>query len=219
VEPVGPVSKQAVDISSAGRINGEEFEGRGSGTGDSGTGAWDFEVTFSRIPPDADAFAVLVGVLILPTVIFGREEDGTRNLLSLANGNVEFTQLTEGDQVAVQSRGSIKTTDEGRLSWLSRADGEIRMREVREVEPFDAVMLPLGAGKIADVLTFPFITSQGRQLVHAVRNITFSPSAELPGMQFRRIRIQPAVSAATVRVATRSMLRAADGKRTSAGRH
>jgi len=204
-----------VDITSVGLINSEEFEGHGVGIGDPDSGSWDFEVTFSRVPLDTDAFATLVGILILPTVIFGREEDGTKNLLTLADGNLEFTQLTEGDDAGVRSHGSIRAGQEGRLSWFSRAEGEMRIREVREVEPFDAIMLPLGAGKIVDVLTFPFITSKGRQLVHAIRTITFSPNVELPGVQLRRVHIEPIEQAATVRVVTRSTLRAAGKRRNS----
>jgi|SoiMethySBSTD1v2_1073268.scaffolds.fasta_scaffold107232_4 hypothetical protein len=203
-----PSTRLPIDITSTGRVNGASFTANGTGVGDAGTGDWDFEVTFADKAADADAFATLVGILILPTVVFGREDGSTRNLLSLVGGNLEFTQLTDGDEVSVASRGSIRATPDGRLSWTSEAEGEIGLREVKEVEPFDAVMLPLGPGKIADVLTFPFVTPRGRRLVQAVRTITFNPAADLPGVQFRRVSIEPTATADGVRVRTQSLLRA-----------
>lgn len=209
MESTGRAPKQNIEISSAGRINGEDFDGRGWGTGDAETGAWDFEVTFSRVPREASAFATLVGILILPTIIFGREDDDTTNLLTLAGGDIEFTQLTDGSGVAVQSQGNIRTQGPDTMIWRSEAFGDLQMPEVHGVEPFDAVMLPSGPGRIADVLTFPFLTKRGRELVHAVRNVTFNPQAELRHVQFRRIEIRPTSEGSTVRVITRSQLRSA----------
>ena len=69
-------------------------------------------------------------------------------------------------------------------------------------------MLPLGPGKIADVLASPVVTARGRKLVHAVRTITFNPAADLPDVQFRRVSIEPTATPGGVQVRTRSLLRA-----------
>lgn len=203
--------QQVLEIVSEGHINGEDFSGQGTGTGDAETGAWDFAVTFSRIPPQGSAFATLIGILILPTMIFGREDENTTNLLTLAGGDVEFTQLTDGERIAVQSYGSIRAVDSTTMLWRSQAVGTLELGEVYGIEPFDAVMVPSGHGRIFDILTFPFQTNKGRELVNAVRNVTFNPYFELQQVQFRRIEIEPSGDGAFVRVNTRSQLRGARG--------
>jgi hypothetical protein len=60
------------------------------------------------------------------------------------------------------------------MSWHSEAAGDIGIGPVTGVEPFEAITLPLGAGKIADVLIFPFVTLEGRKLIHAARDIMYS---------------------------------------------
>lgn len=204
-------TEQIVSISSHGRLNDAPFEAVGSGVGEPVSGRWDFEVTFLQSPTQVDRFVALIGILILPTVIFGREQEATRNLSSLADGNVEFTQISRGNGVVVNSSGSVRRREDGGLDWHSEAYGNVELHDVIEVEPFDAIMLPMGSGKLVDVLTFPLVTQEGRRLVHAIRDITFSPKTKLPGVQFRRIHIRPTSSVTTVKIQTSSTIHAESG--------
>lgn len=197
-----------VGITGAGSINGVSFDAQGAGSGNASTGAWDFSVEFSEIPRKVDPFANLLGILILPTSVFGREEGDATNLLSLAGGVLEFTQTLRGDQIAVDSVGTIKRNGERELHWHSEARGDIQISELASVEPFDVVMLPQGPGKVTEVFALPFLNREGRSVVHALRQLTFTPRADLPSVQFRKVMIYSTVQAKTVKVRTMSVIRA-----------
>jgi hypothetical protein len=196
-----------VGITGVGSINGVSFRVEGSGSGCAASGKWNFNATFSEIPHNVHPFANLLGILIVPTAIFGREDGNATNLLRLANGILEFNQILRGDEIAVQSVGTIKRTTDRALLWHSEAEGEINIPELASVEPFDAVMLPQGPGKITETFALPFITGHGRQVIHFLRQFTFTPGAGLEQVQFRRITIRLSVQARTVTVGTVSIIR------------
>lgn len=204
-------SPHGVKITGVGSVNGESFKAEGRGHGDPTVGKWDFAVTFSVVPRDVDPIANLLGILILPTVVFGRTSGDATNLLTIADGVLEFTQILRGNDTAVQSVGTIRRTAPGELHWDSEATGVIHIPKLAEIEPFDAVTLPQGRGKLMDVFALPFLDgARARHVVQVVREITFTPKAELKQIQFRHITIESTVKGRTVEVRTRSIIRTID---------
>jgi len=199
-----------VVIKGKGKVNGVTFEASGKGSGNAASGKWDFSVMFSKVPADVDPFANLLGILILPTVVFGKVHGDAENLLTVAGGDLEFTQRLRGDDVHVDAVGTFRRTGT-EFVWNSEAEGKIGIPRVASIEPFDAVMLPQGHGKFTETFAFPFVCESGRVLVQAVRNFTFSPRAELRDIQFRRIAIVSSVEGRTVSVKTTSHIRTIDG--------
>ena len=208
--PAPASTRRDVKITGKGRVNGVSFDAKGHGVGDAITGTWDFSVTFSEVPARVDPFANLLGILILPTSIFGTVRGDAVNLLRLAGGVISFTQILRGDDIAVESGGAITSTSGDGLHWHSEADGEIHIDRLSSIEPFEAVMLPQGFGKVTEVFALPFSGSHGRHLVHAVRQLTFTPRAAVPSVQFRHIRIGSTVEDKTVNVTTTSIIRTVD---------
>jgi hypothetical protein len=200
-------SSQRVRVSGTGLVNGERYDVEGAGTGNAALGQWDFSAEFSTVPRDVDPFANLLGILILPTIVFGRQLGDAVNLLTLADASLEFTQTLRGDDVAVQSVGTIRRLSPGELHWHSEASGDIRLPALSAVEPFDAVMLPQGPGRLIDTFALPFQGRQGRQILHAVRQVTFTPRADMKEIQFRRITIHWSVQGSSVNVKTLSVIR------------
>jgi len=190
-----------LEISGTGVVNDVEFEARGSGTGNSSTGRLQFAVEYSAIAEDTDPFAHLLGVLILETTVFGREIGNAQSLLTLADGVFEFTQEVMGDGIEVGSHGSVvHGDDEQSFRWTSISEGRVELRDVQRIEPFEAVMLPQGPGKMLDVLELPLVAGDSTHRVHIVRHFSFSPRAELPGIQLRRISVEPTIDGRRVGV-------------------
>ncbi|MDX3537881.1 hypothetical protein PV721_26690 [Streptomyces sp. MB09-01] len=189
-----------IEIDSRGSINGIEFTAEGSGSADPSRGLIEFGVAFHPTPPGADTFGALLSILIIPTAIFGRELDESFNLLTLANGSFQFRQDVAGEGVAARSFGEVKGGGRGSFNWSSRADGFVEMEGVSSVEPFDAVMIPQGAGKMIESLSIPILCSTGRRLVTIVRQFTFAPDADLPGLQLRRMILEPTIGIGSVSV-------------------
>jgi hypothetical protein len=192
-------------IEGRGRVNGMDYVVSGRGRCDPRVGDIAFDVSFSHIAPGCAPLGQLLGVLIIPTV-FGREIGQARNLLTIAGGEFSFAQAMAADGIAVESEGSMSRPARRELVWRSRAAGNVRLGEVSAIEPFSAIMLPQGGGKILDVLTIPLIENGARRMVQAVRTFTFRPGAELPERQLRRISIETKVDGARIGVSIHSEL-------------
>ncbi|MEU7599546.1 hypothetical protein [Streptomyces sp. NPDC041003] len=189
-----------IDIDSRGSINGVEFTAEGSGSADPSRGLVEFGVVFRPTLPGTDTFGALLSILIIPTTGFGREFDGSVNLLTLTNGSFQFRQDVAGEGVAARSVGEFKRTGNGSFHWSSNVDGFVEIEGVTSVEPFDAVMIPQGAGKMIESLSIPVVSSSGRQIVTIVRQFTFSPGVDLAGLQLRRMTLEPTIGTGSVSV-------------------
>jgi hypothetical protein len=188
-----------LQIMGSGTINGVTFDAAGGGTGNTETGELSFRVTFSEISTDVDPLANLLGVLIIPTVL-GRTLGRAVNLMTLTDGVFEFTQVLSGEGINISSVGSMSRGGDEELAWTSKAEGSAQLKGVTGIEPFEAVMIPQGAGKVIDVLEIPLIVGRQTRRVHAVRNFTFTPRSELHQLQLRHIAIEPEIEGNTVGV-------------------
>jgi hypothetical protein len=188
-----------IKIESSGTINGVQFEGTGAGKCDTSTGRITFGATFSEVAEGTTPFGNLLGVLIIPTV-FGREIGEARNLMTLTDGNFAFTQVIAGDGIHVRSHGHMSRTGESEVTWRSAGQGQVKLGSVTAIEPFAALMLPQGAGKIVDVVAIPLVEGGKRRTLHALRHFTFTPRAELKVPQLRHITVIPQVDGKTVNV-------------------
>ncbi|MFD7782278.1 hypothetical protein ACFV4Q_04170 [Streptomyces nojiriensis] len=74
------------------------------------------------------------------------------------------------------------------------------MEGVSAVEPFDAVMIPQGPGKIIESLSLSAIADARRRLVTIVRQFTFAPDLALPGLQLRRMALEATMGTGSVSV-------------------
>lgn len=178
-------------ISSSGELNGVEYVARGDGLADVDRGRIDFAVSFDPLPGPASAFGSLLSILIIPTVAFGRELDGAKNLNSLAGSNFHFTQQVGGDGVAVRARGTFRRTADESFAWDSTASGQVALARVQSVDPFAAVMIPRGPGQFVESISLGLHTTEGHQMVHIVREFSFDPEAQLPAMQVRNMLLLP----------------------------
>lgn len=190
----------AFDIESTGVINDIEYSARGHGLADAESGRVDFAATFQPVPAGASAFGSLLSILIIPTAGFGRELDGSTNLLSLIDASFDFVQDAAGDGVSVHAEGSFRRGEGGSYLWTSRASGTVTLGDVTSVDPFAAVMLPDGPGRMLECITVPLMTSEGLHEVSIVRRFAFHGGAELPDMQLRTMILHPEVDGATAAV-------------------
>lgn len=181
-------------IEGSGRINDTEYTAAGDGTCDPEAGDIRFQVAFSQIASNADPLGHLLAVLIIPTV-FGRERGGARNLLTVADGAFEFTQSMAADDLTVESCGSMEKVSAREIVWRSSARGHVRIGRVARIDPFTAVMIPQGGGRMLDVLSIPLIETDRTTVVHAVRSFDFRADAVLEQQQLRRISIRTEVEA------------------------
>jgi hypothetical protein len=189
------------DIQSTGVINEVEYTARGEGLADTESGRVDFAATFDPVPTGASAFGSLLSILIIPTVGFGRELDGSTNLLSLAGDSFDFVQEVAGNELSVRAEGSFgRANTEDNYLWTSRASGWVKLGEIVTVSPFAAVMLAAGPGRLAETITIPLTTSDGASEVTIVRHFTFSGGRELPGLQLRDMLLEPQIDGATAAV-------------------
>jgi hypothetical protein len=196
-----------IEIEGVGTINGVAFDARGNGIGNAGTGRLSFSVEFSAIPDGTDPFAGVLGVLIIGTTVFGRELGDAYSLMTLADGEFEFTQMVAGPRIEVGGFGAVTRSSDRGFHWTSTADGTVDLRGVTSIEPFDAVMLPQGPGKLVDVLEFPVVAQTERHHVHVVRHFSFTPRAELPTIQLRAVEIKPTIEGRRVSVDIASEIR------------
>lgn len=190
----------AFDIESTGVINDIEYSARGQGLADAEVGRVDFAVTFEPVPAGASAFGTLLSILIIPTSGFGRELDGSTNLLSLIDSSFDFVQDVAGDGISVHVEGGFRRAAEERYLWTARASGTVALGEVTAADPFAAVMLPDGPGRMTECITIPLRTVEGRRDVTLLRRFTFQDEAELPGTQLRTMILHPEVDGATAAV-------------------
>lgn len=183
-----------------GTINGVEFEATGDGRGDTSSGHLEFNATFSRVPEGLDPFGNLLGALILETTVFGREIGDAVNLMTLANGIFEFSQIVTGEGININSYGNVLMTGEREFTWNSQAVGQVHLKNVSEIEPFVAVMIPQGFGKFIETVPIPIIEQNRRMVIHLLRNFTFTPRSELRQPQLRDITVVPMVEGLKVSV-------------------
>jgi hypothetical protein len=189
------------DIQSTGVINDVAYTARGEGLADADLGRVDFAATFEPVPAGANAFGSLLSILIIPTVAFGREFEGSTNLLSLAGDSFDFVQEVAGDEVSVRAEGSFGRVAEGEnYLWNSRASGSVTVSDIVSVNPFAAVMLSAGPGRLIETITIPLTTSDGAREVTIVRHFAFAGDRELPGLQIRDMLLEPEVRGATAAV-------------------
>lgn len=188
-------------IESSGVINEVSYRAQGTGYADPDNGRIDFEATFDPVPKGSGAFGTLLSILIVPTVGFGRENDGSMNLLTVANSAFDFTQDVSGEGVAVQARGDFRSKrDSPGWLWRSEAVGSVALDEIDSVEPFQAVMVSTAPGHMVDCLTMPLTTLRGRLSINIVRHFTFAEKAAPPRLQVRHMLLRPEVSGATAGV-------------------
>ena len=193
-------------IFGSGAINDVAFDVGGRGVGNTATGEFSFEVTFSDVARDTDPFANVLGVLILPTGAFGLEMENARGLMTLAGGVFAFSQMISGAGIQVRSTGHIARINAREFVWHSHAEGVVRLKQVTAIEPLQVVMLPQGAGKLTEVISLPLIEEGRRVIAQSVRHFTFTPSAELGQLQLRHAIVSHSVEGTTVRVNTRSTI-------------
>jgi hypothetical protein len=188
-------------IASTGNINGCEFTASGEGTANPSTGVIQFSAEFTEIPAKADPFGSLLAILILPTSMFGMEIDNAVNLLTLSGGSFEFIQHVGGDGVSARADGTLARRPSGEFLWISRAEGYVNTGEIRSVDPFDAVMIPNGPGSVKESICLPLNTRTGRHLITIFREFSLGSASELPGLQLRRMTLEPDIRASSVAVA------------------
>jgi hypothetical protein len=194
------MSIHKIEINSRGNLNGVDYAAKGSGTADPSLGLIEFGVSFYPTPPGADSFGSLLSILIIPTSGFGREIGNTVNLLTLTNGTFQFRQDVAADGIAATSTGKMDRVGTESFHWDSHAGGVVELEGVTGVDPFDAVMIPQGDGKITEVLSIPLICSAGRRPVTIVRQFTFAPHVGLSEMQLRRMTLEPTIRKDSVSV-------------------
>jgi hypothetical protein len=187
-------------IEGSGVVNGTQFTTTGRGEGDSDSGALSFEVEFSAIADKTDPIANLLAVLILPTGLFGREIDGAENLLTLTDGDFQFSQLLAGDGIRTTSSGKLARTGEREFTWSSHAEGDAALSSVSEIHPFKVIMVPAGHGKLIETVQWPLVDAGELKHVHAIRHFSFDPTAQLRDHQLRDVAIKPRVDGLTVRL-------------------
>jgi hypothetical protein len=194
-------------IEGGGTINETSFTATGQGEGDSLSGSLSFEVTFSAVREGTDPIANLLGVLILPTGLFGRELDGATNLLTLSDGDFGFRQLLAGEGVAAQSNGKLGRTGDREFTWSSSAEGQVELTRVSEIRPFSVIMLPAGLGKLIETIEWPIAEDDVVRRVYAIRHFTFEPVAQLEDHQLRDVTIESQVDGLSVRLDINSSIR------------
>ena len=187
-------------IQGLGEINGLSYKADGEGRGDDTLGEVSFGATFSQVPDGVDPFASILAVIIIPTVMFGREDDGARNLISLVDGEFQFRQTVVGDGVDAASVGDVRASNERGFVWTHRAVGRVELPPITDIDPFRAVMLPQGPGHITEVIAMPIVAGGSRRTLHAVRHFTFSPRVQLDREQVRDISVKPSVQGLRVSV-------------------
>lgn len=190
----------AFDIESTGVINDIEYSARGQGLADAELGRVDFATTFEPVPAGASAFGTLLSILIIPTSGFGRELDGSTNLLSLVDASFDFVQDVTGEGISVHVEGGFRRAADERYLWTAHGSGTVALGDVTAADPFTAVMLPDGPGRMIECITIPLMTVEGRRDVTLLRRFTFHDGAELPGMQLRTMLLRPEVDGATASV-------------------
>lgn len=145
--------------------------------------------------------------MILPTGLFGREEEGTENLLTLSGGDFFFRQMLTGAGIAAQSSGKLTCTAPREFTWSSYAEGQVELTNVTEVQPFDVIMLPSGQGSMTETAEWPIVDSGVLKRIHAVRYFSFDPTARLSGHQLREVRIDLSANELSLRLGIRSVIR------------
>lgn len=195
-----------IQIVGSGSINDVSFTAEGDGTGDTKTGRLRFDATFSEVPRDTDAFANLLGVLIIPTNVFGQELGDAVNLMTLAGGEFEFTQEITGEGIYTSSSGKVERSGDDEFTWSSRAEGRVELSSVDAIKPIDAVMIPSGRGTLTEVLTLPIVERGVERPLQAVRQFSYEPRSELSRLQLRRIEIEPRIEDRRVSVDIRSVI-------------
>lgn len=193
-------------ISGTGSINDVTFDVQGKGLGNTVSGEFSFDVTFSDVARDTDLFANVLGVLILPTGAFGCEIEDAQGLMTLAGGAFEFSQMISGDGIRVHSTGKLERVSDRAFVWNSHAEGSVTLKQVSAIEPLQVVMLPQGAGKLTEVISLPLIEQGRRIIAQSVRHFTFTGGAELKQLQLRHVRVNHSVEGARVRVETKSTI-------------
>ena len=194
-------------IEGSGTVNETSFTATGAGEGDSSSGRLWFDVEFSAVSEGTDPLANLLAVLILPTGLFGREENGAENLLTLADGDFGFRQLLAGDGIAAQSSGTLARTGDRQFTWSSLAEGRVELRSVSEIHPFNVIMLPAGLGKLIETIEWPIVDDGAPKRVYAIRHFSFKPIAELKEHQLREVTIKPQVRGLNARLEIDSQIR------------
>lgn len=174
-------------ITGGGTINGVDFSSSGAGRGDTRDGRLKFGVSFSALAEGMDPLANVFSSLILPTGLFGQEVDGALSLLSLAQGEFAFRQVLGGDGIAARSFGTLSRSASRGFTWASRAEGLVDLRSVSEIHPVWVVMIPSGPGRLTETIEWSVVDADKTKRFHAVRDFTFSPSAELPALQLRDV--------------------------------
>jgi hypothetical protein len=207
VRPRAEPGSFSLVIEGNGIVNDTSFSATGHGRGDSVTGRLSFQVTFSDVHEGTDPIANLLGVLILPTGLFGREIGGAVNFLTLAGGDFGFRQLLAADGIAAQSHGKLSPTGEREFTWSSSAEGQIELSRVSEIRPFNVVMVPAGLGKLVETIEWPIVDDDLVKRVHAIRHFTFEPVAGLDDHQLREIKLQTHVEGLTVQADISSSIR------------
>jgi hypothetical protein len=152
------------------------------------------------MPRGSDPIANLLGILIIETTVFGREIEDAVSLMTLADGVFEFTQMVAGEGIDVRSVGDVSRSGDREFTWRSQAEGRVRMKNIKAIEPFEAVMIPQSFGRVIDVLELPLVVGAETRRAHVVRYFTFTPRSELRQLQLRRITIRPKVDGRTAAV-------------------
>jgi len=183
----------SISIAGGGELNGVHFNAEGQGRGDPDKGHITFEVEFSPTPPRANPFGSLLSTLIIPTVAFGLEKDSANNMLTLAPDGFSFVQAVMGDDVVAESTGTFYRRSAQEFSWHAHTLGTVTLPAVIEVDPFTAIMIPQGRGKVMETISMNLRTADGDRSISFLRTFTFPPHRDLPQPQLRHMTLKPAI--------------------------
>jgi len=129
-----------------GIINAHEFSAHGTASGDPATGDYRLSLEYDEIPPGWHPFAYVdpkVGLL------FHREEDGGRNLLSLADGTYRSAgTLDLGEGNFLHNNAHIRMTGATTFEASYMMFGTAHLHELAAVDYFEETMLPMGPGRL-----------------------------------------------------------------------
>jgi hypothetical protein len=184
------------EVHISGVINDEEFSAHGEASGNPQTGEYRLELRYSSIPKGWHPFLYTdpkVGLLFL------REEEQGRNLLTLARGiYTASTTIDLGEGNLLRNNAVIRMVDANRFVASYAMYGTSRIEALIGMDYLEETMLPMGPGRIAALAIARWSTADGGKIDAILSTrYTFDVQHRLDRPQIRRIEVQPDLQANT----------------------
>jgi hypothetical protein len=186
------------EIKITGAINDEEFGATGSASGDPQTGQWHLRLDYSNFPANWHPFLYVDAKVGL---IYYREHEGGRNMLSLSDGSFRASSTIDlGHGFILRNNAEIKKVSQTHFRASYLMYGTIRTFELTEIESFQEIMVPAGPGRVAGLALARW--RGGVEKLEAIQSTRydFETARTLDQTQLRVLTAEPSLSRHTVEI-------------------